>query len=63
MIEPEDPIIWRSYLQTKLDKHSDTIRRWLIDGTLPKPDINPTRKTMGWRLSTLMAAGINIPPP
>lgn len=58
-----DPIIWRNQLQAELRKHSDTIRRWLLDGTLPKPDINPTRKCMAWRLSTLRNAGFNIPWP
>lgn len=58
-----DPIIWRSDLQIVLNRCSATIRRWIDDGTLPQPDINPTRKCVAWRLSTLRNAGFNIPWP
>lgn len=56
-----DRVISRADLQTMLDRSSETIRRWIKDGTLPTPDIGITRKTKGWLRSTLIAAGIRIP--
>lgn len=55
-----DPIVWRDDLQAVLNISSETVRRWLKSNRLPKPDIYPTRQTMGWRLSTLRAAGFNF---
>jgi predicted DNA-binding transcriptional regulator AlpA len=55
-----DRIISRAELQTTLGRSSQTIRRWIKDGTLPTPDIGLTRKTKGWRLSTLIAAGVRL---
>jgi len=55
-----DPIIWRADLQEVMHVSSDTVRRWLKSNRLPKPDINPTRKSMGWKLSTLRGAGLDI---
>lgn len=55
-----DPIVWRDDLQAVLHVSSETVRRWLKANRLPKPDIYPTRKTMGWRLSTLRGAGFDI---
>lgn len=56
-----DPIITRKEFQKRLGVVSDTVRRWMRDGKLPKPDIHLSRETLGWRLSTLRAAGINLP--
>jgi predicted DNA-binding transcriptional regulator AlpA len=39
---------------------SETIRRYMRDEKLPKPDVELSRRTMGWKLSTLRAAGINL---
>ncbi|MBI5270644.1 MAG: hypothetical protein HY856_13315 [Burkholderiales bacterium] len=39
---------------------SETMRRWLKAKKLPPPDVALSRKTKGWRLSTLRAAGINL---
>jgi len=55
-----DPIVWREDLQVVLRISSETVRRWLKSNKLPKPDIYPTRKTMGWKLSTLRGAGLDI---
>ena len=55
-----DPIVWRDQLQSVLGVSSDTIRRWLKSNRLPKPDIYPTRCTMGWKLSTFRTAGFDI---
>ena len=58
-----NPIVWRRDLQTALGRSDDTIRRWLKAGSLPAPDINPTRECMAWRLSTLRNFGLNFPWP
>lgn len=55
-----DRIVWRDQLQVTMRISSETVRRWLKSGRLPKPDIYPTRQTMGWHLSTLRAAGLDI---
>lgn len=55
-----DPIVWRDQLRCVLGVSNQTVLRWLKTSRLPKPDIYPSRKTMGWRLSTLRAAGFNI---
>lgn len=57
----DDRVIWRSDLPKKLSVCSGTIRRWQLAGKLPAPDVDISLKTKGWRLSTLRAAGINIP--
>lgn len=57
---PEDRVIWRPDLQEEMHVSSETIRRWMKDGKLPAPDVFMSRKTMGWRVSTLRHAGINL---
>jgi len=39
---------------------SEALRRWLKAGKLPPPDVAISRKTMGWRLSTLQKSGIGL---
>ena len=56
----EDRVIWRRDLQAATQVSSETIRRWMNSGKLPKPDVQISRRTSGWRLSTLRAAGINL---
>lgn len=56
----DDPVIWRQDLQERMNKSSETVRRWIKEERLPKPDVAMSLKTVGWRLSTLRAAGINI---
>ena len=58
--EVEDRVIWRPDLQAKMGVTSNTIRRWMIDGKLPPPDVDLSRRTKGWRMSTLHAAGIKL---
>lgn len=60
MTENNDIVIWRVDLQVKLRVCSETLRRWMKAGKLPPPDVNLSRKTKGWRLSTLHAAGIRL---
>lgn len=55
-----DRLILRRDLQATMDVCSETIRRWMASGKLPEPDVQLTRRTMGWRLSTLRAHGINL---
>ena len=56
----EDRVIWRRDLQTGMQVSSETIRRWMRSGKLPAPDVAMSQKTVGWRASTLRAAGINF---
>lgn len=53
-------MIWRPDLQQIVGVSSETVRRWLKTGKLPAPDVALSRRTMGWRISTLRAAGINL---
>lgn len=55
-----DRVIWRADLQTKLNVTSNTVLRWMKAGKLPPPDVAISRKTKGWKLSTLHGAGIGI---
>ncbi len=56
----EDRVIWRADLETSLNVTSSTVRRWLKAGKLPPPDVDISRRTRGWRLSTLHSAGIRV---
>lgn len=55
-----DRVIYRTELMSQLNVGSETIRRWIKGGKLPTPDIDISRKTRGWKLSTLQAAGIGL---
>lgn len=56
-----DRVIWRADLPKVLDVSSETIRRYIKEEKLPPPDVDLSLRTRGWRVSTLRAAGINIP--
>lgn len=56
----DDTVIWRKDLAKRLNRSSETIRQWMASGKLPKPDVDLSLKTRGWKLSTLRAAGINL---
>lgn len=58
--EVDDPVIWRNDLMKRMSVTSETMRRWLKDGKLPKPDVDLSNRTRGWKTSTLRAAGINV---
>lgn len=58
--EALDRVIWRRELQDTTKVSSETLRRWMKDGKVPKPDVHISNRTVGWRISTLRAAGINI---
>lgn len=57
----DDRVIWRQELQSTFGVTSETVRRWLKAGKIPAPDVSMSRKTHGWRLSTLRGHGINLP--
>lgn len=59
----QDPIIMRPQLQRWLGRHSDTVRKWMRDKRLPQPDVAMSRESIGWKVSTLRAAGIMYPLP
>ena len=56
----QDRVIWRPDLQAACKVSSETIRRWIKAEKLPAPDVAMSRKTMGWKVSTLRSAGINL---
>lgn len=56
-----DPVLWRHELQSVLCVSSETMRRWIKTRHLPAPDVALSKRTQGWRLSTLHAAGIKVP--
>ncbi len=59
--QDQDRLILRAELTELLGQvSSETIRRWLNSGKLPPPDVDLSRRTKGWRLSTLRAAGLNL---
>lgn len=58
--EPSDPVIWRADLAKRMNRSSETLRQWIKSGKLPKPDVDLSQKTRGWKLSTLRAVGINL---
>ncbi len=55
-----DPVIWRADLAKRMHRSSETVRQWIKSGKLPKPDVDLSQKTRGWKLSTLRAAGIDL---
>lgn len=59
--EDQDRLIMRGELHDELGVTSETVRRWMRDGKLPKPDVDLSLRTRGWKLSTLRAAGLNLP--
>lgn len=62
-IEPptDDRVIWQPELRKLLGGVSQvTIKRHRDNGKLPAPDVFMSRKTVGWRWSTLCAAGVRL---
>ncbi|WP_219209177.1 helix-turn-helix transcriptional regulator [Variovorax boronicumulans] len=55
-----DRVIYRSDLCKMLGVGSEAMRRWMKAGKVPPPDVAISRRTVGWRLSTLQAAGIGL---
>lgn len=56
----EDRVIWRPDLCKMLGVGSQCVREWIKKGKLPKPDIDLSTRTKGWRLSTLHRAGVRL---
>jgi len=59
-INEQDRVIWRPDLQKMMGVTSETIRRWMKAKRLPAPDVAMSSRTLGWRVSTLRNAGINL---
>lgn len=56
-----DRLIWRQELQQALGMSLDTMTRYMRQlGKLPQP-VNLNPKRVGWKLSTLRAAGVDLP--
>lgn len=55
-----DRVIYRADLPALFGVSSETVRRWIRANKLPPPDVAITQRTVGWRMSTLQAAGIGI---
>lgn len=54
------PLIRRRDLQRALGVSSETLRRWLASGRLPRPDVFVSDTASWWRLDTLDGAGFKI---
>lgn len=57
-----DPIIKRGDLPKILGVHSDTVRVMIKKKRLPPYDVSLSKRTCGWKASTLRAAGVNVGP-
>ncbi len=58
--EQTDRIIYRRELKSTFGVSGETIRRWMRSHRLPDPDVFISQKTLGWKVSTLRAAGIDL---
>lgn len=58
---PQDVIVWRQDFARRMNVTSEAVRRWVRDNKLPPPDVKLSMRTMGWKMSTLAAAGIRLP--
>ena len=56
----DDPIMTRADIAARLDVSRETVRKWIKAKRLPEPDVALSRKTVGWKRSTLAAAGVNL---
>ena len=63
MTQEQDRVLWRRDLPARFNVDTETVRRWIKAGKLPPPDVDLSRRSRGWRVSTLRAAGLNIPMP
>jgi predicted site-specific integrase-resolvase len=53
-------VITRKRLREIMGVHTDTVRRWIKGGKLPPYDVAMSRKSAGWKPSTLAKAGIML---
>jgi len=56
----DDPIYTRAHIMERLSVSRETVRQWIKAKKLPPPDVALSRKTTGWKRSTLEAAGVNL---
>jgi predicted DNA-binding transcriptional regulator AlpA len=60
-MQVEDRLLWRRELQPALNNVSrQAIFRWMRVDKLAKPDVHLSQRSVGWRLSSMRAAGINL---
>jgi hypothetical protein len=59
---PIPVMVRRKDLQRALDVSSETIRRWLIEGKLPPPDVAVSDQASWWHPVTLERAGFRLWP-
>jgi predicted DNA-binding transcriptional regulator AlpA len=59
MTEP-DEIIKPPELRKRLNVCGETLRRMMKANKLPPFDVQLSRKTCGWKRSTLRAAGVDV---
>jgi hypothetical protein len=60
MTDENEMIIKRGDLPRLLKVSSDTVRKYIKSGKLPSYDVALSRKTSGWKRSTLVAAGVRV---
>jgi predicted DNA-binding transcriptional regulator AlpA len=58
--EEIDRVLLRTELRGLLNVSKETMRRWLKENRLPRPDVEISRRTLGWKVSTLRRAGIDL---
>jgi hypothetical protein len=58
--QAQPAVIWLRDLPRALGRSTQTVRVWRQKGLIPPPDMSPTRKSQGWRRSTLEAAGLVV---
>jgi predicted DNA-binding transcriptional regulator AlpA len=60
MTDQTDEIIKPPELRKRLNVCSETLRRMMKANKLPPFDVQLSRKTCGWKRSTLRAAGVDV---
>jgi hypothetical protein len=60
MTDETDEIIKPPELRKRLKVCGETLRRMIRDKKLPPFDVRLSRKTCGWKRSTLRAAGVDV---
>lgn len=60
-MDTTDRVLTRAELMAAINvTTTETIRRKLRDKKIPPPDVKLSQRIVGWRVSTLRKAGINV---
>jgi predicted DNA-binding transcriptional regulator AlpA len=60
-MDTQDRVLTRAELMAAINvTTTETIRRKLKAKLIPPPDVKLSQRIVGWRVSTLRAAGINV---